>query len=1065
MERIPAACAMQWSIELEKGLRSNKPGQPTEAILQIGSRLEQWSKESDSTMVISNIYGLVPGEDRLFANTILLRLAEAFKSGDNLTRNAILNVFILERNQHKKAKQYKGILSKQRVANHVELLKRAKIVYDTGDVESKAMTLRLLGCWSDFAKDSAEIRHMVLLSLGSSHGLEVKASIFTAGCFSELSQDFAYIFLEVLINKVTSSTTPNSVKLACAKAFAKMGCSLPLASRAHKIGRKLVLNSSEEDFSVEMLVSLSKLASKSMLLIAEQVEFLLSSIMPNSALRVQSMAIRCILFLTARGVCCFPINASLLAKLFHVLNGTTFSTISQCEALRILLKIFQSTLPNFSFIEIPEIVTWMDLVENDTQSPFTRKRLLALHLMVDISLKCRKDVRRVSGGNISTDFPARVVLLILDQIEKLENSVASPCEIASKLAQECETLLNHVICIVKEFPDLGGPALNKTKSCIDSLVNVRNRGTAVLKVVFCMYTFVEHYLETLNEVGAITVEVLQIVKLILEVLHKTYFSNHDKCSMRLILLHSRVTLNYLANSNVGDVDYWIEHERHIHQFVKKKLARQDNWAAYKSGKCLACQGAWFAAAFTFGQLVESVQSNAYQSWLKSLSLFAKSESTIMVLFRPNKVQIDEIWGTRYRIPKENIEDSFSEAYKGVSSASELLNAVATADQNFIFQRWFLKLRAKILQVLVDVLRLFQSNTSNMQQNIDSFTLLSLRLKMLAQELDLLAISFMDMDLESCRSISTLALDCSLLAFCTGFVLYIPSLHSHGKSSQTELVQNLAERLWHLDSDMSTNLMQISTLVGEPESCIYVPHRVPLHKAGPRIRETLDVCKFALSSFLQILKDANGTKYQRMQIMSNVLKRWMTLSFHIPKYFFQVKSCVGAELFVFNADTRTPHGLFVNPGFHLSLNLCLQLKHVPRGQVSKVHCILASKPSHWTPESKGKVGSGSEFLDIFNDRLNLNEKLWASVTEEGAKRRDGKLGKVCSGDGLVCSFVSFVLNEGGQGFSSCLLDVSAFPVGSYRMKWLSCCIDSKDSCWSLVPLNMGPIFSVKESVAG
>lgn len=26
MEKIPAACAMGWSIELEKGLRSRKPG-------------------------------------------------------------------------------------------------------------------------------------------------------------------------------------------------------------------------------------------------------------------------------------------------------------------------------------------------------------------------------------------------------------------------------------------------------------------------------------------------------------------------------------------------------------------------------------------------------------------------------------------------------------------------------------------------------------------------------------------------------------------------------------------------------------------------------------------------------------------------------------------------------------------------------------------------------------------------------------------------------------------------------------------------------------------------------
>lgn len=96
MEKIPAACAMEWSIELEKGLRSKKPGQHIKAIEQIGPKLKQWSMEPNITMAISDIYGLVPGEDRMFANTILLRLAEAFRNGDNYTRRCILKVFLLE---------------------------------------------------------------------------------------------------------------------------------------------------------------------------------------------------------------------------------------------------------------------------------------------------------------------------------------------------------------------------------------------------------------------------------------------------------------------------------------------------------------------------------------------------------------------------------------------------------------------------------------------------------------------------------------------------------------------------------------------------------------------------------------------------------------------------------------------------------------------------------------------------------------------------------------------------------------------------------------------------------
>jgi integrator complex subunit 7 len=152
-------------------------GQPVEAILQIGPRLEHWSREPEPSMVVNDMFGLVPGEDRLFANTILLRLADAFRIGDKDTKLAVVKIFLSEyrhRNKRKKSNGNKGILSKARVHNHLELLTRVKVVFDTGDVESKALALALFGCWADFAKDSAQIRYLILSSLVSSHVLEVR---------------------------------------------------------------------------------------------------------------------------------------------------------------------------------------------------------------------------------------------------------------------------------------------------------------------------------------------------------------------------------------------------------------------------------------------------------------------------------------------------------------------------------------------------------------------------------------------------------------------------------------------------------------------------------------------------------------------------------------------------------------------------------------------------------------------------------------------------------------------------------------------------------------------------
>ncbi|KAF5203320.1 Integrator complex subunit [Thalictrum thalictroides] len=1157
MEKNSPAYAMEWSIELEKGLRSNKPGKPIEAISQIGPRLEQWSKEPISTMVIFNVFGLVPGEDRLFANTILLRLADAFKCGDKHTRVCILKAFLLERRKRKKGKQYNGILAKQRVPNYEELLKRVKIVYDKGDSDSKAISLRLFGCWSDIASDSAEIRHMILSSLGSSSDTEVKASLFTAGCFSEMPEDFAYVFLEVLINMVTSSKLSTTVKLACAKAFAKLGYSLTLATRAYKTGRKLVLNSSQEEFVVEMLTSLSKLASKSVLLISEQVELLLSLIIHNSVVPVQAMAIHCMLFLLGGGVCRFPIKENFLSQLFHVLNNTNLSIVSHCEALRLLLKIFQYARPNLSHREMPEFVIWLTIVKTASQSPILSKRLLAFQLLVDISLKDKEAVETEPSGNGSTDLLSQSLLLVLDRIEQLAKSEFKSCETASEMLQECHSLLSLVLHLVEEYPTLGVLALDKVRSCVEFVVNAGKRGITqksyyltndivgfegeklrpvVSQFVFCMYKFVECCIETLDEASAVTAEVHHILKPIIEFMQKSYFSNRDMCTIQSILLHSRVMWSYLAYNNweicnadnigISHEDYWIEHEGLTCEFINKMIAGQDRWDAYKAGKCAACQGAWFAAAFIFRELCNNVQSDACQHWLKSLALFTQSESTIMLPFLPkegqklvNRSKIHKIWATGSGVLSKSTEDypccavlwdyhkSYNKAYDEVCSAMDILAAAVTTDHTFVFQRWFLNLRAKVLQIVVDILKLLNSSASNAENtgnvgwvegctnikfsgptlDAHSLTPISFRLKRLAQELDLMATSFMDMDLRSYRTCSRLALNCSLLAFCTGFVLYSPDLRSHGNTiywgiedsrrcSQSMLIQDLVKRLWHVDGEMSTILTQVLTIVEDPNSRFPVPPKMPLYKNGSSEKETLDVCKIALSGFLSMLEEAKGIKdgggrYKqsrtRLQHLSNVLQRWMDMSFQVPKYFFQIRSCVGAELFLFDANTGNPNRLSVLPGCHLSLNLCLQLKHVPPGRVARIHCILASKPSYRTSEhgdeSKGKMLPGFQSCDT-SDVIDLNEKLWMYVIER-AKRSCRKIRKASGGDVLVWSCASFVLNERGQGFSTCLLDVSAFPVGFYKIKWHSCCIDSKDSYWSLLPLNMGPVFSVNNSFAG
>ncbi|KAF4358552.1 hypothetical protein F8388_014323 [Cannabis sativa] len=238
MERNSAAHAMEWSIDLEKALRSNSPALSTQAILQFGPRLLRWSHEtSPPKLAAHHMFDLITGEDRLFSNAILLRLADAFNSGDQHIKLCVVKVFLMEYKQREKChgRRYKGFLSKGRVWNRSELLSRVKVVFDNGDCDSKALALALFGCWADFAKDSSHIRYLVLSSLVSSQLLEVKAALFAAGCFCELSDDFPCIVLEILVNMMSSTETLLPVRLAAARVYAKLRYSYSTAIRAYKV--------------------------------------------------------------------------------------------------------------------------------------------------------------------------------------------------------------------------------------------------------------------------------------------------------------------------------------------------------------------------------------------------------------------------------------------------------------------------------------------------------------------------------------------------------------------------------------------------------------------------------------------------------------------------------------------------------------------------------------------------------------------------------------------------------------------------------------------------------------
>ncbi|XP_052182772.1 uncharacterized protein LOC127795255 isoform X2 [Diospyros lotus] len=1144
MERTSAACAMEWSIDLEKGLRSKKP-----AILRIGPRLELWDREPAINVAQYNMFGLIPGEDKLFANAILLRLMDAFSLGDTQTKLCIVKLFLSQlRNHKRRSGQHNGILFKCSLENRKELLRRVKVAFDMGDVESRALALVIFGCLADVAKDSADVRYLVLSSLVSHELLQVEASLFAGGCFAELSEDFGSILLEILINLVTSSETSSPVRLAGVRTLAKLGCSSSHACKAYKEGQKLVLCSSEEDFLVAMLISLSKLASRAACLIPVQVDLLFSFLTQEKPLRLRATALKCLHCITVRGMYHFPANAVLISTLACILDEHELPPVLQCEALQVLHKVLLYNLATMSYVDMLEFSQLLNVLENATQSPIMERRLTAISIIVDVLGKLMRKKEKALEESDSVAIPSRILSLITNQINLLVKPVPSLHELGSKIRQDVKSLFHVLLVLVENYPDLSDMVVDNICSLVENMMNEREEflgrvepdlpdqeiinlggesskfmtSKLLLYVPSVLIACFEHF----NEASATTATpALNRVELLTK--HVQECSLFD-CFTRTVcasLLHSHITYpcilneaekndNLDGNMSISFQQYFVHNEILALDCAKNMLARKDNWSAYKLGKFAACQGAWFSAAFIFEHLSAIVQSDTCCWWLKSLIEFAHAEWKVESVNLPdqgfslaNQLEIeksavmsfsnkldatDQGMYCKQGLPN-NIEN-LVEASKVLRSLEETMGAMVIPGHAFCFQRLFLALRANVLQSVADTLKLYhvpftQDNgitvdTPSFLQWVTSMACslnqIASQFNRLAREFDLIATSFLGMDNQSLETISVHALSCSLLAFISGFSLFFPRLHSDHILELSEerlfgiLIQDLVWRLQQTDCETSRKLGLLWNIRRWPKSSI-LPPRSQILKISYVARGLLTACSYAVTGVVALQNEANKGKndeilYQvakdGLQLLLNIIIKWMLIPFQTPRQFFRVRPCILSELFALNSDSKSSAEITVLPGSHLSLSLCLQLKNVPvdlRVTWTKLYCILCCRTSFQVPPpgtTNGQIQLGSRDQEP-DDMVYLNDKLLQYV-KGCAKNANSMQYRRNAGDREgVEACVYFEPNERGQGFSTCLLDVSGFPPGSYRIKWQTCCVDSEGSYWTLLPSNDGPVFHVQK----
>ncbi|KAL2896973.1 Integrator complex subunit 7 [Bienertia sinuspersici] len=1182
MEKISAACAMGWNIELEKGLRSNKPGHPLESINLIGPRLKQWSRDLQLTRAAYDMYGLVPGEDRLFADAILLRLADAFVSGDKDVKISVLRV-LLSIHKHCKSKDRRanGMFSNMSKENRLEFLRRVKVVLTTDNVESRALVFYLFGCCAEIVNDIPEVRLAILSTLLSTHALEVrislefansptynvslvspdgslaqlcghllgvKASLFAAGCFSEISEDFGSVFLTSLLNLMNSPKTLPVLRFA----GARLVSSNMLQAGADLVGKPL-----EEDVLAAIIMSMTVFCEDGSrvggdggswwLLISddgrmggsvdvveeglENVGLLSSFLAQKTTPRLQATILRCMLSIGEKAACFLPVSAFPFQNLFSILDEPDIPSSRCCEVLQILHKIlvygFNDMLFSGDFIKL------LKHVDDGTRSPIISVRLLAFQILVCISNKLKgNDELMLEVKSVTS--PTGVVSTIFNQISLLVNLVSGGIP-SSEVEQELGSMLKLLLLMVKNNSELGHCILDKIQFVIKSMVDSENMSSASIRdpevhkivdagakqkfsmrgLMIPIYRFLVAILESLDESGSITNEtVFNLKQVVSFVCENSLFDCSTHTFFALLYsvvnrIHLR-TENLSSNSILGlsrSPSTLHEHEALINGCAKNMLAGGDNWVAYKAGRYAACEGEWYVASCFFQHLVTRVQSDNCSQWLKFLFQFTHSEKNVKVLLQQSSccLPLDQVVApsTVDSSPTGTISSEYikklDDAFDGIFTSDKVLEALSLQTRTFCFQRWFLALRLKVLAVLVDILKLLNgckadleskrhdggSDVTNvepifhkMKDTMFSLVEVSAKLARVAEEYDLISSSFVDLDTKSLKLISALALSCSVLACCiecSSLILNsVVSVNLTRESGYCHgvIVKNLAVLLWQVDYETCTDLLSFLKEYRVHERSLHFLPGFQISKVGLISENILTLCRISVkrlsglrNDFLSVENEAGLLQVYMdiMQLLLSIVKAWMHIPFQLPKYFFRVRPTSGSLLFIQSAGSKKQKEIFVARGSHLALNLCIQLKNVTSdvcSRFSKIHCILNCKSSFLGTRGNQKP-CGEGWTDYqpseTGNVIELNKKLRCHImkhTREFMKCEDPQ------NDGeTVVTYACFETNGGAQGFSTCLLDVSTFPVGSYRIHWHSGGIDHQGSYWSFLPLSPCPQFSV------
>lgn len=576
-----------------------------------------------------------------------------------------------------------------------------------------------------------------------------------------------------------------------------------------------------------------------------------------------------------------------------------------------LLQLLCNSIANRTFLEARDVLKLIQVLERISHSPETEKQILSLQVLVEIACKYQN---KISSGNendlvMLDDF---VTQIVFDHIMSLSEKLSDTSkELTSMDYTEFRTLLGFSLQITKNNPSAGFFALEKALSVIDVLKKCHTN--TVRNLLSSLYGFFNISLSEILENRGVNLDFYPKLKTLVESIQE---NSYERFCLSINICKTKHDNGFEPSNHKLRICTEIKALR----LVKKIIGEGNYWGAYKVGIYSCCEGLWFCSDFIFKKLVGVLKSDVYNSWLKFLLLFSASETEIrLLLFPKSGLRLVQELNKEVDSSEEDIlccEDMDND-YENVDLSVNLcslegklcrvcellhsLDQILVSNFEFYLQRWFVSLRMRFLESVIELTRIINKSeirNGNLKDLLLDLFDCTMKLTHLAKEYELIGISYLEIDSKSLGIISSLALVCSLLAFCTGILLAFLPREDGTSFSIIPYLEDLFGRLLCSGNEMMRSwkelLPQDSELIGLLG--LFQPRKDKGH-FGTFWRDCQSLCKFALSGLDQLrnsfAKDAGRLTFLNngVEFLSEVLLNCIGLNLRLPKCFFKIRYVV------------------------------------------------------------------------------------------------------------------------------------------------------------------------------